>query len=246
MAKDAVTLLLAGGSAAKVSVASFTKGEWSKCQPVAQKTKTELDLTSCGPLASAAFAKLDVKGEVVKELRVLYEQYAHVEGGLRIFTKPKVEVVAKTWFGAQKLVLVPATLRVECDVAGPGGRRGGGAKVPMGALDLGVLLKTGGKAIRFFLNPTRTFPQEDEPGYVCPFWLVQGSSDAKSDLINMELTEDLSDYERKGRSKQIKIPFLRNTRPIKDGETLVVFRKKEERPTVPEPIVKIEDDDEDV
>ncbi len=80
---------------------------------------------------------------------------------------------------------------------------------------------------------------------MCPFWLVQGSSDAKSDLINMELTEDLSDYERKGRSKQIKIPFLRNTRPIKGGETLVVFRKKEERPTVPEPIVKIEDDDED-
>ena len=138
---------------------------------------------------------------------------------LTIQAKPFKNVVVTKNFATNKLVLVPMTTRISTQLQ------------KSGAQLLGELMAGPEGGLSFWLVPCFAAPKphpEGSKGMIAPFWLVQTTE--QPDEANMEVTPDLGSHNESDKlihQVTIKVPVMKNTRPIKAGEQLKVFRVKE-------------------
>lgn len=168
------------------------------------------------PCSSTEFALLSIKGAIAKEL-FKFDALSKNAWQSKLIVRTsstKREALANCAIQASKLMLVPSTLSVTSKAAGESGS----------GLHIGNALKIHGKDYSMYLSSCFVVDAKDKSNFINPFWLVGTTNDEAE--ANMELSEDLSKHTitRNMSDFDIKLPFMYNTVPLKDGDVLKVYK----------------------
>lgn len=197
---------------ATVSVASLLKGEWKKAAPKVDPVELP-DFHGCLPTCSRELCLMQVKGSIAGKLLDLEKKHIKVHDGLKVFLKPMKAVIAQKRFGKGELVLVPSTTKIVTEQPQSG--------VCLGSVGLAQEIESAD--ISLWLAPCTILPKEGglKQPFVAPFWFVRSTS-VKEDA-NCEVVPVMdSDHP----NHLLKVPFLRNFKPIKSDEELLCFAEK--------------------
>ena len=206
----------------RVHCDSFLKKDWRKYQP--RKAEECIENHSLhGPLEHDEFKILFLKGKIAQALQEVAKKHPDPDG-LQLVLRPSKAVVATKGFAVGKLVLAPCTPRVAAstDAEGPG-------------LDLGALCRNfKGEKVHFFLQSFVAVPRALEDGAVtqgclCPCFFVPVTHDEEEANMSFVVKKEPSDLQAL-ENVQIRVPVMRNTKPIAVGDRLWVYREKKDRP----------------
>ncbi|CAJ1412726.1 unnamed protein product [Effrenium voratum] len=213
---DTVALSMAGSCTTHVDFKEFMNGEWQKFQVKPQPTHVE-QAEAMFPHECLDFQIARVKGLVTAELFSMCQNHANYWSSLRLQLKPTKACTVTAKIPAKKLVLVPASLKVNSKV---------GQNV---AGDAAVVRASEVEGVSFWLAPTTVVAKSDGEGvgagFVAPYWFVQPA--APEEQPNMELK-----YVPCSLDSKIQIPVLRNAKELAPGNVLSVA-KPEKRAVSP-------------
>lgn len=208
---EKVLLRTPDGTQLFASLESFLRGEWVDHNPRPEAKPLEQWLQHA-PHASLEFAIAIAKATATEELSELSTKHSSILAHIDLYAKPRRAVHATKDFGNNKLILVPATLRIEAMRSD--------LPCSSGAVSIGSLLKSH-KDLTFYLLPSLALPSKGK-GLLAPFWFVQATqveSEANMELYMPKATTGSSDT-------KVKIPLLRNIVNIEAGDALIVFEAK--------------------
>ena len=161
---DTVALSMAGSCTRHVDFKEFMNGEWQKFQVKPQPTHVE-QAEAMFPHECLDFQIARVKGLVTAELFSMCQNHANYWSSLRLQLKPTKACTVTAKIPAKKLVLVPASLKVNLKV---------GQNV---AGDAAVVRASEVEGVSFWLAPTTVVAKSDGEGvgagFVAPYWFVQ-------------------------------------------------------------------------
>ena len=211
----------------KVHYNSFLKKEWTKYTPKANDQAVDGEYF---PWDHVDYKTMMVKAKVAMQMHHVYTSAKEPGVGLKVFFKPKYVVCNKD-FKKNELVLIPSTTKI---VAMDETKDYPPNSIPLGRLQEGL---------KYYLLPWTQLPKEDgKQPVVNPFFFVNSSDDCSE--CNMELVPStLNKYSCSGDNLVVKIPTMKNTRALKCGETLTVYKAKVDKVVDLEELVPADDDD---
>lgn len=200
----------------KVDARSFIQKEWNTFTP---KAKPEyLDKLD----NHVALKHIDSKISLVKA-KILIALHAAMQSStctikpdsLKIRTKPK-GVFAEQKFAKHALKLFPFSNKVECKESGDTKSTG----------SIWVCSALG--SMEFFVAPMSSVPKKDQQGIIAPFWFLAPTHDA--DMANMELFVPAAKAAENVEQLDVKVSYMRNTKPVAAGDELFYFKDKSPKP----------------
>ena len=190
----------------------------------------EIAAIDCIPTQSVAWMQKVLESQVILALDLLgTDPDAHKMTTTIKSPASKRGVYAKVDIDSHCLFLYPYSTKVNFETS-----------PPQGALSLGIKMKNAsGKTATAYLMPQITYPEdgvatdksrgvigkEARQPFLPHYWLVQEKTDLKE--INMKkettpITLKLSGTDCNAYEKEIVIPYMTNTRSIREGEHLAV------------------------
>jgi hypothetical protein len=215
-----LNLRMVDGKVVIVPILSFLQHEWY-ITVVKPKPETVANwLQHVGHLSQET-SVMRIKAMVVEKLCALCGKHADVLKSLVIQTKPRKSVQVSKPFPNAKLILLPMTLKIEAvpknkskDVKHPRCYLG-----PLKTNDVDP-------DMIFSLAPHATFPTKSQGGFISPFWLVDTT--AVETLANMVIKTDNKMCESFKKDLGVNLPYMVNTRALKENEFLLIFIPKTE------------------
>ena len=196
---------------AKFPIEVLVGGKWKVIEPKGQPTMIT-DLMKVTPNSCAEMAIQTLKGKVISELWHLEQKHQKVHQSLNVQLKPHKGVYVTKAFGKEKLVLTPCSWKVE------GRPVGDPLNDQTRGLCLGQLSLSGhAKSYVFHIHPSYN-PEDKNDPFVNPCFFVRSTTE-ESDA-NMEIHPKLTPSDK---NHQMKIPVLRNTKPLDDQDELLVY-----------------------
>ena len=211
---------------AHVATTSFLKGEWKMVQAPSEAEMVDFLQATAESSSEARFQIM--RGEIQKKLIALEGQHAGTAYKLiQINTKPQRNVTCTKVIKKGKLQLVPTSLNISFKNPDQGSELNpAGASISLGQIEDGFSA---------WLQSTFVLPKEEREGFISPFWLIRTT--AKLSDANMELSHV---FEASDENHTLKIPVLKNSRDLSEGEVLMRF--VERRAFEPEPLVPVSGD----
>ena len=199
---------------------TFLQGEWRTVKP-----KVEIILVEnwgtyeCHQAREIAI--MELQAEATSALCEAVRSSKSLMGILDLVAKPTRDVRALKPIAKNQLSLVPATTKV---LVLPKGKT-----PPVGSLSMGQKALTKTEEFEIWLVPHMVMPKDGVmpkgSSMIVPCWLVRGTE--KKDEVNLEVFPDLTGRKIE-KNKALRVPVLRNSIKIKEGESLMLFRPKAE------------------
>ena len=193
----------------KVSVDAFLSNEWSTFVPKAE-VQTITDVMMYAPTSFPEFQRQTLLAKCWLDLCDLQKKHegSEVLSNLSIQLKPRKGVQVTGFIPRGKLVLIPAGLQLKHGLQEPEDNR------------FPIIVPVDG--LHVWVPPVTVLPKaESEQGFLNPAFLIQTLPSA--DDCNMSLSHIKSE-----RTKGVKLPMLKNTHDLKEGDFLYMFRGKKD------------------
>ena len=210
---------------AQFPVEQLISGTWKVIQPRSEPQMVE-DLTSMLPLKSHQLCIETIRAKILVELWEKENQNKKVYEGLEVQMKPHRAVFATKTFGKNKLVLWPTGWKLD-------GRLPEHA-IKCNGMCLGKLSMPGmAKAYLFHINPCYVPPDKDgntEKACHNPCFSIRITREQEEATVEVHPR-----FTPKDMNQAMKIPCIRNIKPLEPGEELLCFveppsRQSEEVP----------------
>ena len=192
-------IMSAPGVVASVPIKMFLDSQWVRFAPKPEKTSVSVIPQ---PIMNDEFEAIRLSGLISQKMCDLVISHDATARKLSVQLSPSKQVVAQSSFEKGKLVLVPACAKVSY------------AFQQDRSNESRVIVQVRKSSAIFTLVPFRNAAKDD--GCVAPFWFTAASSEE----FNMEMTVV------KSSDGDICLPVARNIKPIKQGDSLVLFKKK--------------------
>ena len=193
----------------KVSVDAFLSNEWSTFVPKAE-VQTITDVMMYAPTSFPEFQRQTLLAKCWLDLCDLQKKHegSEVLSNLSIQLKPRKGVQVTGFIPRGKLVLIPVGLQLKHGLQEPEDNR------------FPIIVPVDG--LHVWVPPVTVLPKaESEQGFLNPAFLVQTLPSAAD--CNMSLAHIKSE-----RTKGVKLPMLKNTHDLKEGDFLYMFRGKKD------------------
>lgn len=191
-------VMSAPGVVATVPIKMFLDSQWVRFVPKPEKTIVSV---TPQPILNDEFEAIRFSGLILQKMCDLAISHDTTARKVSVQLSPSKQVVAQSSFEKGKLVLVPVCAKVLHSFQQ---ERSNESR---------VIAQVPKSSAIFTLVPYRNAAKDD--GCVAPFWFMAASSED----YNMEMTVVKSDGD-------IRLPVARNIKPIKEGDSLVLFKKK--------------------
>ena len=190
----------------KVSVDAFLSNDWSTFVPKAE-VQTITDVMMYAPTSFPEFQRQTLLAKCWLDLCDLQKKHegSEVLSNLSIQLKPRKGVQVTVFIPRGKLVLIPAGLQLKHGLQEPEDNR------------FPIIVPVDG--LHVWVPPVTVLPKaESEQGFLNLAFLLQTLPSA--DDCNMSLSHIKSE-----RTKGVKLPMLKNTHDLKEGDFLYMFRE---------------------
>lgn len=198
--------------------AVFLRGEWRTVKPKADISLVE-NWDQYESHHAREMALLELQAEATSALVMAVRESKSMVDKIDLVAKPTRDVVASKPLPKHQLSLVPATTKV---LVLPKDK-----SAPAGSISMGQRSLAHGEDVETWLAPHMALPKDGVMPKGCsmisPCWLVRGAEKAKE--VNMEFWPNLTGV-KVPKSKDFKVPVLRNTVKINQGVSLLLFRPK--------------------
>ena len=196
-------------------VESLLSSSWKVVQPKAEpETLCVEELQQMLPCKSSEMQVQTLRGKVMQAVWDLEEKHSKVYDALSVQMKPSKAVFSTVGFAKHKLVLVPCSWKIE------GRRPGDDVKPQKNSVCLGKL-SLGEQQYSFYINPCFVGPDKDgklDKSFLSPFFFVRSTWDQEGS--NMEVHPP---FDSDTTNASIRVPCLRNTKPVRPGDELLCF-----------------------
>eukprot|EP00435_Cladocopium_sp_Y103_P048952 s1320_g14.t1 len=190
-------------------MSAFLENKWKLTDE--PKAKEEGDHVAHAAFNSPEMAVAVTKGKIMEKLIELERQHKASLNKIKVFTKPSKMVEAAAQVEKGKLTLVPATNVVQAQ------------SQPKKGLQMGMC---GTSDSHFSLGPP-------VGKVIVPWWYVKTTSD--TDKANMEIQSVLDPSDP---NKNLKVPLMKNCKPLEIGDVLMRYEQKIEE--IPEDLVPVQ------
>ena len=199
-----VRLQMDASLVAKISLQSFVTGEWAKYVPKQDPVVLDSEaLLAHSPLDQEEWKIFQGIARLSVELNSLETKFkGEMMDRLKLRIRPNRCIEVTTGIADKKLHLVPVTTNIKYLTKPP-------------EKD-GIHAMVSGLPQPFHLVPQMTFPKDGKAGFIPLFWAV--GTTPKEEESNMKVVT----YKGNG----VEIPYMVNSRAIKDGEKLFRFVAK--------------------
>lgn len=187
-------------------MSAFLENKWKLTDE--PKAKEEADHVAKAAFNSPELAVAVTKGKIMEKLIDLERQHKASLNKIKVFTKPSKMVEASAEVEKGKLTLVPATNVVQAH------------NEPRKGLQLGMC---GTADSHFSLGAPAG-------KVVVPWWYVKSTNDTEK--ANMEIISALDPHDP---NKNLKVPLMKNSKPLEIGDVLMRYEQKTEE--IPEELV---------
>ena len=188
----------------RVSLDAFLDGQWVIFTPKAEPQVLD-DVRIYSPKNSPEYQRNILLANCVLDLSDLYEKYEEsaMWDRLQVNLKPRKSLSASGFIGKGKLVLCPASLQIKTGIKKP---------------DDALLIQQPNQEFEVWIQATCNLPKaEGDPGFLNPCFFVQPLTDESA--CNMEVF-----YVKSTRSKQVRLPLLRNSCDLQEGQVLYILK----------------------
>ena len=208
MTSEKVTINLDSKTTMTVGAQEFLMGHW---QTVKAKAPIEfLAWEDWEPFKSVEVSVMELQAGACLALCEAAKKKS-LEGLITLQTKPAKDVIAAKAISKHALQIIPVTSKIQVQEATKG------KQIPPSAISMGQK-RIGGAVFDMWLTP---HPLK-EGCLVSPAFMVRSAEDESK--ANMEIWPALGGQQ----VKELKVPVLRNTKAVKKGEQLLVYRPKVE------------------
>ena len=193
----------------KVPLDAFLDGQWALFTPKAEPQVLE-DVRAYSPNQFPGYTRQILIANCALDLNELYEKHQSSQSWdrLRVTLKPRKSVVATNFIGKGKLILCPATLQIKTGIEKP---------------DDALLIQQPIQEFQMWPQPTCVLPKaEGDAGFLNPCFFVQPLTDESA--CNMQVF-----YVNSPRSKRVRLPLLKNTCDLHEGQVLYIWKGEKEK-----------------
>ncbi len=197
----------------KVPLDAFLDGQWALFTPKAEPQVLE-DVRAYSPNQFPAYSRQILIANCALDLNELFEKHQSSQSWdrLRVTLKPRKSVVATNFIGKGKLILCPATLQIKTGVDKP---------------EDALLIQQPHQEFHMWPQPTCILPKaEGDAGFLNPCFFVQPLADESA--CNMQVF-----YVNSSRCKRVRLPLLKNTCDLHEGQALYIWKGEKEKSADP-------------